>query len=107
MENQQFEDVNVLLSTFVAGLVSAIVYMFTNNQKIMNKHKKELQEKNVEHIADLKLFDEENKKDKKELIDAFNKIILTLEEEKIGRKDVRTKIERVVSLLENLKDKVK
>ena len=88
--NKQFTSVNVLLS-FLLVVCFYVIWKLYNESK----------EKEKLHISDIKLFDNENKKDKRELLEILNKFHLSIEEGKITEKGISDKLERVISLLEN------
>ena len=90
----QFENVNILLSTICAGLISAVIYLFLDNKRLSKDHKN-----------DLKFFDTENKKLNKELLDILNNLHLSIEEGKLSDVDIAKRIDRMIALLEQLKDK--
>ena len=89
MEISQFENVNIVLSTFCVAFVSAIIYLFNANQKLVTENKQ-----------DLKLFDLDSKKSSKELLDVLNKFYLSLEESKLSDQDDKRKLQRIIDLLE-------
>lgn len=94
VETYEFKTVNILLSTLVVILIGAIIYLDKQNRTLTKEHKK-----------DLKLFDGENKKLTNELFDILNKFHLSLEEGKLIDQDAKKKLDRIIGLLESLKDK--
>lgn len=82
--------VNGVLASLVVVLIAAVGFLY-----------KQVQEKNNLHISDIKLFDNENKKDKRELLEILNKFHLSIEEEKIVDKSIIDKLDRAISLLES------
>lgn len=82
-----------VLASFCVILIGAVVFLKRENKELTQEHK-----------SDLKLFDYEGKKERKELLDVLNKFYLNLEGNKLTDKDIRDKIERVIVLLENIKE---
>lgn len=83
-----------LLASLLVVLMVVIGYLYKQNNQLTKEHKE-----------DLKLFKNENLEDKKELIDALNKIYLNYEKGNLVDKDFKEKLERIIVLLQNLKDK--
>lgn len=94
VETYEFKTVNILLSTLVVVLIGAIIYLDKQNRQLTKEHKE-----------DLKLFDGENKKLTNELFDILNKFYLSLEEGKLVDEDTKKKLDRIILLIESLKDK--
>ena len=79
-----------ILASFCGVLILAVGYLY-NSTLTLNK----------EHKEDLKLFDTENKKSSKELLDILNKFYLSMEEGKMSDNESKQKLERIITLLEN------
>lgn len=93
VEKYQFENINILLSTICVLLLSGIVYLYKENKKLISEHKN-----------DLKLFDGENKKLTNELFDILNRFHLSIEEGKLLDKDAKEKLDKIITLLESLRN---
>ena len=83
-----------ILASFCGVLMVAVGVLYNTNLKLSKEHK-----------SDLKLFDKEHKTLNKETFDILNKFFLNFETNKITDDELKRKIDRVISLLENLKDK--
>ena len=78
-----------ILASFCGVLILAVGYLYNSILKL-----------NTEHKEDLKLFDSENKKSSKELLDILNKFYLSMEEGKMSDNESKQKLERIITLLE-------
>ena len=93
MELHQFENINILLSTFLVACISAIIFLYQENKRLVKEHKE-----------DLRLFDGESKKTNEKYFDILNKLYLTIEKGNLSDEEVKRNIERIIKLLEDLRD---
>jgi len=93
MEIHQFENVNIVLSTFLVACVSVIIYLYLDIKRLTKEHKE-----------DLKLFDGENKKTNDKYFEILNKLQLTIEKGNISDAEVRKNIERIINLINDIRD---
>lgn len=87
-------DTNKMYAFIIGCLLGALVYVYVQKEKITKDHK-----------IDLKLFGDENKSQAQKLSEILNKLHLSLEEGKLENANTKKDILRVITLLENLKDK--
>jgi len=88
-----------LYAWIIGGLILIVGYLVAQ----LKTKDKDIKNKNIEHIHDLKLFDDENKKQTEKLFETLNKLHLSMEEDKLTSNQIVKSLDSAILIIENIK----